>query len=226
MPGERSHSADLVLLHTAGSHVETFEALLESAAPKLTRRHVVAADLLARAEKEGLCAGLKADLRGALAEIARAQPGLLLCTCSTLGGLAEEFGQEIGLDVLRLDRALADAALDAGERILVMAAVPTTLAPTRELLEDLATERQRKVQITLHLVAGAWSHFMAGEMAQYHDTVAQAARRQARDCDVVILAQASMAPAADLLSDLGTPVLASPRLGIEMALSRLMARAT
>jgi hypothetical protein len=37
--------------------------------------------------------------------------------------------------------------------------------------------------------------------------------------DAIILAQASMAPAADRLGDLGIPVLSSPRLGAEAAVA-------
>jgi hypothetical protein len=37
----------------------------------------------------------------------------------------------------------------------------------------------------------------------------------------VVLAQASMAPAADLLAQLRVPVLSSPRLGVTAALARL-----
>ncbi len=36
--------------------------------------------------------------------------------------------------------------------------------------------------------------------------------------DVIVLAQASMAPAAQLCSDLSVPVLSSPRLGAEAAI--------
>jgi hypothetical protein len=38
---------------------------------------------------------------------------------------------------------------------------------------------------------------------------------------VIVLAQASMAPAAALLPELTTPVLASPRTGLLAALDRL-----
>ena len=41
----------------------------------------------------------------------------------------------------------------------------------------------------------------------------------AANADVIILAQASMAGAAELVSDLGVPVLSSPPLGVEAAIS-------
>jgi hypothetical protein len=46
-------------------------------------------------------------------------------------------------------------------------------------------------------------------------------RGAAGNCDVVVLAQASMAPAAQALADLGVEVLSSPQLGVQAALARL-----
>jgi hypothetical protein len=44
--------------------------------------------------------------------------------------------------------------------------------------------------------------------------------------DLVLLAQASMAPAAELLTHLGIPVLSSPRLGLEAAITSYRASTT
>jgi hypothetical protein len=46
-------------------------------------------------------------------------------------------------------------------------------------------------------------------------------RGAAGTCDVVVLAQASMAPAAAMLADLGVEVLSSPELGVQDALAQL-----
>jgi hypothetical protein len=211
----------LTLLHTADVHVATFEALLRRFAPRLRRHHIVAADLLAQAEREGLSTALRERLRKRLAEVTPTAPTLVLCTCSTLGGLAEDLGPETGLEILRLDRALAEAALDAGRRILVLAAVGATLGPTREMLESVARSRHLAVNIDLRLVENAWGYFCEGDLDGYRKAIADAARRFASDCDVIVLAQASMASAADLLSDLPVPVLTSPALGIKRALARI-----
>jgi hypothetical protein len=53
----------------------------------------------------------------------------------------------------------------------------------------------------------AWELFEAGDHAGYVDRVARHVQGLADDVDVVVLAQASMAPAADLVGDLSIPVL-------------------
>ena len=56
-------------------------------------------------------------------------------------------------------------------------------------------------------------------MRAYIDAVVAAVRAAPRRFDVVVLAQASMADAADALQDLGIEVLASPRLGVQALLA-------
>jgi hypothetical protein len=55
-------------------------------------------------------------------------------------------------------------------------------------------------------IPGAWTNFMAGRHALYLEQVATAARDALVDHDVVVLAQLSMAPAAE---GLGPNVLTS-----------------
>ena len=67
------------------------------------------------------------------------------------------------------------------------------------------------------LLSDARELFEIGDHAGYLDHVARHVQSLADDVDVVVLAQASMAPAADLLADLSIPVLSSPRLAVSRA---------
>jgi hypothetical protein len=70
-------------------------------------------------------------------------------------------------------------------------------------------------------VESAWGHFLKQDRESYIGAVAGAVRVAAGTCDVVVLAQASMAPAAQVLDGLGVEVLSSPELGVRGALSQL-----
>ncbi len=74
----------------------------------------------------------------------------------------------------------------------------------------------RPVVITTHLVAGAWERFEAGDRPGHLALVAAAADALA-DVDVIVLAQASMAGAAELVTT-AVPVLSSPAPGLAAAL--------
>jgi hypothetical protein len=136
-------------------------------------------------------------------------------TCSTIGGIAEEVSGRVGVPVLRVDRPMAAAAVSAGPRIRVLAALPSTIAPTVDLIEEEAAHAGREVSIVVSVVDGAWEQFESGALDAYHATIARA-MATVRAADVIVLAQASMAAAASLSAP-GVPVLSSPRLGLRAA---------
>lgn len=199
----------LTLLHTSPVHVPVFDALRDRDHPGAVLRHLVVPELLERAREHGpstVAAGLREALAGA--------QGPVLVTCSTIGAVAESLAPALGRRVFRVDRPMAAAAVRHGPRIVVIAAVDSTLAPTAELLEQEAAGRV--VSIRTCLVAGAWERFEAGDTAGYLDRVARAADAVV-DADVIVLAQASMAAAAELVTT-AVPVLAGPATGLAAAL--------
>ncbi|WP_326625494.1 aspartate/glutamate racemase family protein [Streptomyces sp. NBC_01762] len=201
----------LALLHTSPVHVPVFEALRDADHPGLALRHLVHEDLLARARDAGPDAvrgEIEALLAGAVAEGATA----VLCTCSTIGAVAESAAESLGVPVLRVDRPMAAAAVTR-DRVVVLAAIDDTLPPTLALLAEEAGNRC--VDIRTVLVEGAWTRFRAGDRDGYLDLVAAAADR-VTDADVIVLAQASMADAATRAAT-RIPVLSSPRPGLSAA---------
>lgn len=196
----------LALLHTSPLHIPVFEAIRDEAHQGLELRHFVAEELLTRAGTEGPAAvadDVQALVDKAVADGATA----VLCTCSTLGAVAE--AADAGVPVLRVDRPMAAAAVAAGPRIVVLAMVRSTLAPTVALIEEEATG---PVEIRTLLLDEAWALFKAGDTEGYARAVA-AAIDTVTDADVIVLAQVSLTP-AQRLTTTRVPVLSSPRPGL------------
>ena len=210
----------LVLLHTAASHIATFDRLLADAPPDLVVRHIVAEPLLAEARADGLTPALRANVREAV-RAAGAEADLVLCTCSTIGGLAEVAGSALGIRALRVDRPMAARAVQLGSPVLVVAALASTLGPTTALIHEEAARLGQTIAVRELLVADAWPRFEAGDLAGYAAVLAAAIRAAAADAAVIVLSQASMVGALPLLADLPAPVLASPALGAAAVLGLL-----
>ncbi|MFI0235905.1 aspartate/glutamate racemase family protein [Streptomyces sp. NPDC016845] len=206
----------LALLHTSPAHIPVFDALRDAAHPGLVLRHVVREDLLVRAGESGpesVADDVLSLLRGAARDGAHA----VLCTCSSIGAVAEESAPALGgVPVLRVDRPMAARAVATGDRITVVATVRSTFGPTVALVEEEAVRAGRAVDMRTLYVDGAWERFLAGDRDGYLERVA-AAIDTVTDTDVVVLAQASMADAADRARVTGLPVLSSPRLGLDAA---------
>ena len=209
----------LTLLHTSPVHIATFDSLLAQIDPGIPVRHVVDESLLREAREAGT---ITAQLRQRVADavlLAIAQDAaVVLCTCSTIGGCAEQVGDDSNATVLRVDRPMAERAVAIGGRIVIAAALASTLAPTRQLILEAAARVGKQVQIAELLCEPAWAKFEHGDHAGYANEIAARLHEAATEGDVIVLAQASMAAAAPLCADIGIPILSSPRLGLEAAI--------
>ena len=119
---------------------------------------------------------------------------------------------------------MAQRAIALGDRILVAAALASTLVPTRALILDAAHAAGKPIELRDLLCESAWAFFERGDLAGYAQAIAKELRAAADAADVIVLAQASMAAAAPLCEDLGVPILSSPRLGLEAALAACYAQ--
>lgn len=213
---------DIAFLHTAGQHVESFGKLVAELAPDLNVRHDVDESLLAEAQASGgIGPGLAARIQQAMLNAASSGASLVVCTCSTIGGVAERAGRDRNLTTQRIDRAMADAAVNLGARILIIATLGSAVNPARELIAHSAVASDKQIAIAETVVKDAWSYFEQAMPEAYNQKIAAAIMVGAEEADVIVLAQASMAGAIKLCQDVAVPVLTSPRLGVEAAIAAL-----
>lgn len=209
----------LTLFHTAATNESLFAALLNEIAPDLPVRHIVDETILPAARVAGVTPEIAQHVQATILDALGSGSDAVLCTCSTIGAAAEATQALTDKPVQRVDRAMAEKAVRLGSRILVAAALTSTLEPTRELLLDAAQKSGKTVELIEVFCATAWPKFAAGDKDGYFADIAAELHRVASQGDVIVLAQASMAGAAALCTDLPIPVLSSPRLGVEAAVA-------
>ncbi|MBS1809718.1 MAG: hypothetical protein JST84_16270 [Acidobacteria bacterium] len=208
----------LTLFHTAATNEPLFAALLQEIAPDIPVRHIVDETILPEVRETGITQQIQQRVTNTILDAVNAGSDVVLCTCSTIGDCAEATRAFTDKPVQRVDRAMAEKAVNTGSRIIVAAALVSTLQPTRELILDAAKQAGKEVELIEVLCASAWPKFVAGDQDAYFADIAEELRKVASTGDVIVLAQASMAGAAALCGDLPIPVLSSPRLGLENAI--------
>jgi len=207
-------------LHTSPVHIATFDTLLDELAPDMARQHRVEEGWLAQAQK-GMTPALSVAIVDAMLDLA--SKGVGVCTCSTIGGVAESANTDAA-PAIRIDRTLMEAALAHGPRPLIAMCLESTRAPTLDLLGNVATRTGLDMKPEVTMCTGAWSHFEAGDRQAYAQYIANTIKAEMVNPDCIVLAQGSMAVAEPLLKDLGLPVLSSPRLGVIRALELMDGR--
>jgi hypothetical protein len=217
-------SKTLAFVHTAPINVTTFGDLLAQIDPTIPVTHTLDESLLRDARTHGITPELAARVSQKMVDAMDDETAVVVCTCSTIGGVAEQTILPNGEHVLRVDRAMAERAVALGSRIIVAAALESTIGPTSRLIKEVAAQQGRAVTVMPLLCADAWPRFEAGDLAGYYASIAETLHQTELAGDVIVLAQASMAGAEALCGDMATPILSSPRLGVEAALRAYRSR--
>lgn len=212
---------DIAFLHTSAVHVPTFTALVARLQSQVIARHTVDEELLRDARIQGADApDIVRRVHVAVQQAANTGARVVVCTCSTIGAAAEATPTSGRFVSMRIDRAMADRAAGLGPNVLVVVALQSTLEPTTGLIDDSARKLNLHVQVSELFVEGAWEHFESGDTNAYLAAIEAAIRAAVPGPGVIVLAQASMAGAAERLHDIQVPVLSSPELGVCAALEK------
>jgi Asp/Glu/hydantoin racemase len=210
----------VAILHTSLIFLNVEPLLLglfEEITPDAELLHFVDSDVLAAVMREG---GISDSSERRMAHLAQAADeagaDVIFSTCSSLGPAAGNARPLVRAPIVRIDEGMARRAVERARRIGVLATVPTTLGPTAELIERVAKESGKEIELHSRLAGGAFEALMGGDRDHHDRMVAEAASDLAPDVELLVLAQASMTRLApDLARETGLEVLTSPRLGVE-----------
>ncbi len=212
------------VLHTAPALADTFQRVLTGLDGDVVLTHVVDPALLQRAIDTGVDEHVHERVLAHVRHLVATGAEAVLVTCSSIGEAAEAAGSRVEVPVVRVDLAMAERAVElaeAGEgRVTVLATLESTLGPTERLLRRLAAGRPR-VTVSSQVVTGAASARAAGDTREHDRLVRERLARAASESDVVVLAQASMAPALDSTETVPVPVLESVSSGSARLLETL-----
>lgn len=211
--------ATLALVHTSPSLAPLFNQLTGRLVPEARVLHFVDESCIKNTIASGHLE--KATMRRVISLIGSAFDAgadVALVTCSSIGPAVDMAAQLYDQPVLRVDRPMAEKAVDSGRRIGVAATLSTTLKPTADLVRTVAAERGKEIEIVEQLCEGAFEAVMAGDGAT-HDRIVGEGLTSLEGVDAIVLAQASMARVLETLPDgsLSAPVYSSPELGVARA---------
>ena len=149
-----------------------------------------------------------------------------LVTCSSISEVADVAVGRVQIPVFKIDAAMADRAIAMGGTIGVLATLATTQKPAERLLLSRAESAGKSIELKSRLCEGAFDARAAGDLDTHNKLIQASLSCLLDECDVVVLAQASMASALD-----GAPVsyadrvLTSPAIGVASVLAQMSQKA-
>ncbi len=213
----------LAIIHTTTATVEPLRALAEELLPGHRVINFVDDSILPQlAENGGDIGAVAGRVHQYMRFAAEAGADVILEACSSIGELVAPGRKLVNVPVVRIDEAMADAAVARGERIGVAATLATTLEPTKRLLQERAALAGRTVTLVPALADTAYQRLMAGDREGHDAALAKVLLELAPQVDCVVLAQASMARVLPQLPEtMREKFLTSPRLAMEQVREHL-----
>lgn len=124
----------------------------------------------------------------------------MLNLCSSVGEVADsvqDVAKYIGVPIVRVDEEMCREAVRKGQRIGVMATLPTTLEPTKGTILRMARECGKHVELVDCLVDGAFGL----DQDQFKARMTEMAATIVDQVDVIVFAQGSMAYCEEYIAE-------------------------
>lgn len=210
----------LALIHTGSFLAPIFTKMCRETMPEVKIFNIVDESLLNNTiAANQLTPTTSRRLAGYLQSAEEAGADAIMVTCSSVGPAVEAALPFVNIPVLRVDQPMADKAVSMGQKIGVIATLPTTLEPTSALIKARAAAQGREIEIVQQLCQGAFEAVAAGDTETHDRLVTAGLKELMPKVEVVVLAQASMARVVDALpaAEKTVPILSSPQLGVEAA---------
>ena len=197
----------IMFLHTSNSHINRFEKIVKEIDKNIDTEHFVNERILEVALRTG-----NIDVRGFTDEINRIKKessGKIICTCSTYGGLCN------GNDVLRIDKPIAEKIVSEYSQIGIAFTAKSTKEISKKLLITQAKKQGKQITIKEINCEDSWAWFQKGNLIKYSIDIANRIKQKRSDCEVILLAQASMEGAKEYLVNEAYKTVSSPKYGVE-----------
>lgn len=211
-------SKRVALIHTGTFLAPIFTKLFQATMPDVQIFNIVDESLIQNTiAANTLTPATARRLAGYIESAEDAGADLVLVTCSSVGPAVEAARPFVKIPVLRVDEPMAAQAVRMARKIGVIATLPTTLEPTRALVQANADAQGRTVEIVSYLCEGAFAAVAAGDTETHDRLVRDGLTALMDQVEVIVLAQASMARIVDMLAEeeKKVPILSSPRLGVD-----------
>lgn len=207
----------LALIHTVAGLIGPFDSLARQHLPGWPPFAMLDESLLRTTIREGrLSIGTMRRMTAIVWSAVDAGADAVIVTCSSLGPAVEAARPLCPVPLFRIDQGMAAEAVRRGPRIGVLATLSSTLDPTADLIRRTAETAGKPCTLTSRLADGAFALLAGGDTLGHDRLVGEALAGLAKDVDVIVLAQASMARALEMVKDrlAPLPVLTSPELGM------------
>ena len=205
----------LVIINTNIMTLDMLNGICARIIPDVEVINIVDESLLREAKEKGVTPNILSKMSMYLQCAEKSGADIILNQCSSVGEAVDILQKFVSVPYIKIDKPMADKAVELGSNIAVIGTVSSTLIPSCDIIKKAAEEKGKKVNVKPCLLDGVIELLSTEEGKAKHDEIViNEVYKQAEENDVVVLAQASMYRIMEKLGETKVPVLASPEIAI------------
>lgn len=209
------------VIHATCSAVEPLNQAARAYSDDITVLNFVNENLLFRANQVGGTdeIGLRTFLR-TFFEAADAGVDGIIVACSVYTPYVDVLKTLVSIPVIGIDNPMLVSAVEQGSKIGIIATTASSGPSAMHQMKKISDSMRKKVDFQIEINTDAMTELKSGNIQKHNKLLYDAGKKLVADgCDCIVLAQITMACAAESMVQLGVPVLTSPLEGIKKIVS-------
>ncbi|MFS0776886.1 aspartate/glutamate racemase family protein [Neobacillus sp. 3P2-tot-E-2] len=213
------------LIHATLNSVQPIHDAFSKHAPHVTLINFMDESLIFELNETGIITKSMIRRLIHLAEKAEASDvdGILF-TCSSFTPFIPKISELFDLPMLSADYSMLEKAVEIGQHIGVIATVEMAGPTTTRLLQSIADERGKLVEIQTIIIPEAFNALQNGDRLTHDQLIQKEIHELSIENDCIVLAQFSMVRALDTLETMVKPVLTSPEISVKSIVSKVSSK--
>ncbi len=139
----------------------------------------------------------------------------ILLTCSSFSPNVAEFKHLFKVPVLSSDESMLNEAVRIGGKIGVIATVGKAGPTTTHLLYETAKKQSKTIEVETVVITEAFQALQKGNQEKHDEMIHAEMDKMTQHCDVILLAQYSMARALGSYEKGSIPILTGPQVSAQ-----------
>ena len=163
--------------------------------------------------------GLRSFTRSVFEAIDAGVDGIIIA-CSVYTPYVSLMQSFCSIPIIGIDNPMLKSAVDFGGKIGVIATTASSGPSAKRQLLKMAGEMNKKIDIEVSVKTAGMEQLKMGNIDNHNKIIYDAGKELVdKGCSCIVLAQITMACAAEGMGDLGIPILTSPSEGISAIIS-------